>query len=102
MLFMQYNESTWVYNGSKAKPHANTKTVAAKPQVEPRHLHPPLELEINGHIQLKTDISDLQSYFTQTPPLLTSLWVPTQNLHILFNHMLSGIIMMIKKTKKQM
>lgn len=102
MLFMQFNESTWVYNGSKAKPHANTKTVAAKPQVEPRHLHPPLELEINGHIQLKTDISDLQSYFTQTPPLLTSLWVPTQNLHILFNHMLSGIIMMIKKTKKQM
>lgn len=33
------------------------------------------------------------------PSLLTSLWVPTQNLHILFNHMLSSIIMMMSKKK---
>lgn len=43
----------------------------------------------------------MQSYFAQMPPLLTSLWVPTQNLHILFNQMLSSIVMMmIKKNKK--
>jgi len=53
---MQNYESTQLYNGLKAKPHANTKTTAAKPQVEPRHLLSPLELEINEHIQLNKHI----------------------------------------------
>ncbi len=40
-------------------------------QLQPNHrlsrdiYYPPLEMEINGHIQININISDLLSYFTQ-------------------------------------